>query len=1013
MEFRVLGPLEVWDGGRRLDIGGAKPRAVLASLLTRANQVVSIDRLIDELWGETPPSTARNVLQCHVSRLRRALHAGVDGGGSDGVLLTRPPGYLLRVDAGQLDLHRFDQLVARARRARADGDATVAAESFREALALWRGPALADIASETLLRTVAVALDESRFSVLEERLETDLARGRHAELVGELETLVAAYPDRECLRRQLMLALYRSGRPTEALDVFRSAREVLVEDFGIEPGPALQQLQRAIIRADPALEAATPTTAAASLPPSRPFQLPRDIDDFTGREDAITEVLRLLDGDAETAVVISAVAGKAGVGKTAFAVRAGHRLRSRFPDGQLYVDLRGAEAQALDPNDVLAGFLRALQVEGTAIEDGLDERSGQYRAQLADRRVLVVLDNAASEAQVRPLLPGSPGCAALVTSRTGLSGLEAAHRLTLDVLDVDQAFELLARIADRDRVAAEPEAARRIVHLCGLLPLAVRVAGARLASRPQWRLALLAERLADERRRLDELRTGDLEVRASLALSYRGQDEEARRLFRLLGLPDAPGFPAWTAATLLGTDLARAEVLLERLVDAQLVDESGEDQAGQLRYRLHDLLRVYARERLDREEPAAARRASLDAVLRDLLTLAERAAEALVPSGLDRYGSPARTGDLDHPALAAVERNPASWYEAERDSLVAAVEQACGAGREWLGCRLATSLAGFFQLRGYRDDWQRTHSVALAAARRARDRDAEARVLAGLADLHADRMCPDEAVRCLQLSLAAFRETGNRRGELQSLLSISVLDRRVGRFDTARARFEATLTGFRELGWRGGEAISLLEIGIVHLEQGRYEAAVDSLEEARTTIRALGDLPWEASVLWRLGTARTELGDLEAAAACLEESLSIVRPLGDRFGEAMVLQSIGRVHRRRGDLDAAAASLEEALTLARVTSHSVAEALALHALGEVRGEQGRLDEAMDHLQRCLAGFREIGFRQWEARALDSLGTLLAARGRPLEARAAWRAAVAVFRELGMPEAAGVAARLED
>jgi hypothetical protein len=347
------------------------------------------------------------------------------------------------------------------------------------------------------------------------------------------------------------------------------------------------------------------------------------------------------------------------------------------------------------------------------------------------------LDNAVSEAQVRPLLPGGHGCAALVTSRAHLSGLEAAHLLTLDVLDADEAVALLAKLAGPARVDAEPEAARSIVRLCGWLPLAVRIAGARLRARPQWRLALLAERLADEHRRLDELTAGDLGVRASVALSYRGRSQEEQRLFRLLGLLVAPSFPAWVAAALLDVELAEAEDLLERLVDAQLVDAAGEDQAGQLRYRLHDLLRVFARERLHDEERAPARRTSLERVLQVYLTLAGRADSLLVPSGLGRHGGDAAGRQhADHPAAATAERDPLGWLEAERASLVAAVKQACEGGLWELGWKLAATLTGFFRLRTHWDDWQDTHTLALAAARRAGDRDVEARILASLGDLH-------------------------------------------------------------------------------------------------------------------------------------------------------------------------------------------------------------------------------------------------------------------------------------
>jgi DNA-binding SARP family transcriptional activator/predicted negative regulator of RcsB-dependent stress response len=1017
VEFRILGPVEVWDGGQWLVPGGPRPRALLAVLLVHANQVVSTDRLIDQLWGEAPPATARTVVQGYVSQLRQTLHRCGDGSAAGQVLLTRPPGYLLRVEAGELDLDRFEELGAQARRAAADGDLERAAQRWRAALALWRGPPLDGVASEALRRGAVPRLEEARLVALEERLEVDLGLGRHAELVGELETLVTEHPLRERLRRQLMLALYRSGRPAEALAVYHSTRQVLVEELGLEPSPAMQELERAILLADPALEPTLQTAVEAlgqPVSPPWPYQLPPDIDDFTGREAAAAEVQQLLEAAQATAVVISAIAGKAGVGKTALAVHVAHRLRSSYPDGQLYVNLQGAEAQARDPTEVLAGFLRALGVEGGVIAEGLEERVRQYRSRLADRRVLVVLDDAASEAQVRPLLPGSGGCGALVTSRSRLSGLEAAHPLALDVLEPDQAVALLGKLTGPGRVAAEPEAAQAIVRLCGWLPLAVRIAGARLASRPHWRVALLAERLADEWRRLDELRAGDLEVRASVALSYQGRREQERRLFRRLGLLVAPSFPAWVAATLLEVEPADAEGLLERLVDAQLVEAAGEDQAGQLRYRLHDLLRVFARERLHAEEPTAAQRASLERVLQAYLTLTERAEALLVPSGVFRYGDhPASRPQVDHPAVAIVNRDPLRWFEAERASLVAAVEHGCEASLGELGWRLAETLIGFFQLHAYWEDWGHTHILALAAARRAGDRDAQARVLVGLGDLHTHQDRFDDAISCLQRSLATFRETGNRRGELQSLLVLGAVDKRKGRFDDAIARLEQSLAGFQELGARSWEALALFYLGDVNVQRGRLDAAMDYLSQSLLLVRAVADGPWEAAILRRLGLTHSARGRFDEAIVCLQRSLALVRAASDRPGEAYVLESLGEVYCTQGSLQDAAGCLEQSLALAHAVGDGPAEALSLHTLGEVYREQGDLDTAAGYLERSLAMFRDFGYRHWEARALDRLGLLLAAKGDWAAACSAWRAALVIFRELGMPEAAEVAARLAE
>jgi DNA-binding SARP family transcriptional activator/uncharacterized protein HemY len=1018
MEFRVLGAIGVWNGQRLLDIGGPGQRSLLALLLLQHNQTVTCSQLIDWVWGSDPPKTATNILQGRVSRLRRILGSHAAERDATSPLLTKPSGYLLEVVPGELDADRFERLVAEGRQAFAAGRAERAAADLRDALALWRGPALADVPSTVLVDSEAVRLEESRLAALEARIEADLACGRHRELVGELESFVGRHPLREVLYGQLMRALYRSGRQADALRVYRRARQVLIEGLGIEPGAELQRLERAVLSKDPSLEPAPAVDAGARRHSAVPVpcQLPADVRDFTGREETVAALLRLLEQDGSrhaSALVVGCITGPAGVGKTALAVHVAHQLRPSFPDGQLHVNLRGAEAQALDPAEVLAGFLRALGLEGVVIADSLEERVRQYRSRLADRRVLVVLDNAASEAQVRPLLPGGGGCAALVTSRARLGGLEAAHPLALEVLEPDQAVALLGKVAGPARVTAEPEAAQAIVLLCGLLPLAVRIAGARLAGRPAWRLALLAERLGDERRRLDELATGDLAVRASVALSYHGCSAAERQLFCLLGMLAAPSVPAWVAASLLDTDVAAAEGLLERLVDAQLVEADGQDQAGQLRYRLHDLLRVYARERLQAEEPAPAKQASLRRVLQAALALAERADALLVPSGLYRYsGDPTFRPATDHPTAAVVERDPAAWLEAERANLVAAVEQACQAGLWEPSWRLADALAGFFQLHSHWNDWQQTHTLALAAARQAGDRNAEARVQVGLADLYLERNHSDDARRCLHQSLAAFRETDDRRGELQSLLNLGGIDTNQGRFDDAIPRLQESLAGFQELGLHSWEALALFYLGDVHRQQGRLDAAIACLSRSLTLVRAVADRSWEAAILRRLGLVDSARGRFQAAVAYLQRSLMLVRAVGERPGEAYVLQTLGELYRRQGRFDAAVGCLRQSLALVHSISDCGVEAWTLHSLGNLHREQGRLQDAAGCLEASLAAFRDLGYRHWEARALDSLGLLLAAKGDRAAACSVWRIALRTFRELHMPEGEEVAARLD-
>jgi transcriptional regulator with XRE-family HTH domain len=483
-------------------------------------------------------------------------------------------------------------------------------------------------------------------------------------------------------------------------------------------------------------EAAARGGTPASVPDgAAPSLLPLAVPDFTGREAEVAHVHGLLTAGGDQgpdAIVISAVAGKPGIGKTTLAVQVAHRLRTAgsFPGGQLYVNLQGAQTQPKNPGDVLARFLRALGMDGTSIPDDLEERAEHYRTLLADRQMLVVLDNAANEAQVRPLLPGSPTCGVLVTSRRRLSGLEGARLLDLDVLPTAAAAELLARVAGPDRVAAEPAAAAAIVSSCGRLPLAIRIAGARLAARPGWSLVRLAERLADEHRRLDELAAGDLEVRASIALSYRALPGLERRVFRRLGLLEAPDFTAWVPAALLDLPPAQGEELLDRLADAQLLEIAGEDAAGQLRYRFHDLLRVYARERALADEQPADRTAALARALGGWLALAETIDRRLpspsfgVAHGATvRWPSPrTKVGAENGAPLAA---DPLAWFEAERVALVTAVDQASGHGlRSWPGTWRARSAgsnspAGIWTTGATPISWPspRTNEPATAAGR--------------------------------------------------------------------------------------------------------------------------------------------------------------------------------------------------------------------------------------------------------------------------------------------------------
>jgi tetratricopeptide (TPR) repeat protein len=768
-----------------------------------------------------------------------------------------------------------------------------------------------------------------------------------------------------------MLALYRAGRQGEALAAYTQARRRLVEELGLEPGGELRTLQRQILAADPELDA--PASPAARTPTGMaaipaPCQLPPGLADFTGRLEALRDARRWMEASDPVAPTVTVVTGKAGVGKTAVAVRLAHQLRPRFPDGQLFVNLRGAGTGALDPAEALTGLLGGLGVDRGDLPQNVDDRVNLYRSLLADRRVLVLLDNAAGERQLRPLLPSGVGCAALVTSRARLAGLEGAHTLVMDVFRTDEALELLARIAGPQRVAAEQEAARAVVEYCGRLPLAVRIAAARLVTRPERRLWTLARALSDERRRLDELRAGDLEVRASIALSYQSQDEDVRRALRLLGLVGADTFPAWLPAALLGLD-PEDDTLAERLLDAGLLEAAGLDAAGQERYQFHDLVRVYARERLADQESGESRRAAV-----------ERAASAY---------------------LARAQGASRDWFAAERASLVATVQQAHAHGLWELTWRLALAASDFFEAYSHWDDWSATHELALDAASRGEDPHAWAVVRRRLGDLRLDQSNWSQALAHYSACLPVFRRLGDRHGEAHVLCGLGDTHREQGRLPEALHCFTACLPIFREVGDLRGEAETLRSLGIVSRQQGKLDDALAHLEECVRISAGLDDPRWQAIAQRSLGMVHRDQERLNEARACFERSLAALRAFGDRLWQAYTLNSLGQVLCEQGAFEQAEAVLAESVSIFEQLHDRCGEAYALQVLGDALAGQRRLAESRAALDRSLATFRQLQHRPGEAWALQSLGDTLNAQGHPDQARELLEQALRMARELSL------------
>lgn len=1049
MRFAILGALEVEAGGRQVPLRGPQQRVLLSVLLLNANRVVSTDRLVECLWNEHPPAAARSLLQGCVAQLRRTLRSDHDPGQQP--LVTRAPGYCLQVAAGELDLDRFERLVAAA-----DDPAIAGPESaalLDQALSLWRGPALDGVALDACQADLA-RLEERRLEVLERRIDLELRLGRHASLVGELEVLARGNPLRERFWAQLMLAQYAGGRQAESLATYQRLRRTLVEQLGVEPGPMTRQLQAAILSGADAARlftvaggemaaAAVQDTAPAGSDdepapaPARttPAQLPPSVVGFTGRSDYLTTLDRLL-MNADDAAAVGVVSGTAGVGKTALVVHWAHRVRQWFGDGQLYVNLRGfAPAPPVRPIEALAGFLQALGTPAEQIPVEVDQATALYRTLLAGKRMLVVLDNARSAEQVRPLLPGTAGCLVLVTSRDRLGGLVArdgAHHLTLGVLDDDEAVALLTHMVGANRVEPEPEAAAELVRRCGRLPLALRIAAANLSVHPKRRLAEQVARLADGDR-LSALEVDDdreSTVRAAFGLSYDVLDQPARILFRRLGLAPGPDVTAPAAAALADTTADQAAKLLNTLSRAHLVHQDERD-----RFAVHDLLCLYAAERVHQEDDAAERDAALGRLFDWYLTTADAAARLLYPDAL-RLPLPT-TGTVagvrrgtefaDHAAALA-------WLEAELVNLVATIQYAAEHGPHAVSWLLADTLRGYFMLQVLPIEWQASAGAALSAARAADVPRAQMAAELSLAGSHQRQNRDEQAIEHYHRALAVNEVAGWAEGESTALGNLGTVYMTSGRLREAADHLARALEVDRRIGWLGGQAVKLGNLGIVSRRLGRLEAAAAQLSEVRDLFGQLGSRHGEALADLNLGVVLHQLGRQQDAADQLTRALALTRELGDRASEADALNMLALIHREGGRLlqalDLAGAGLELAVDVGE--RHYEAEAHAV--LGSVHLRLGDVARAEDHHRRALAvartshardaelealiGLADISRRHGDAerarRYADEAVALAAATGyRVLEGQALVSLANAVL-DLGRNrEAAGLAARAVD
>ncbi|MEU9795719.1 BTAD domain-containing putative transcriptional regulator [Streptomyces sparsogenes] len=936
VDFGLLGAIEARIEGLLVeDLGHSRQRCVLAALLVDANRVVPTEQLVHRVWADRPPQRALNTLYSCISRLRRAL-APV----AEEVRIARQPGgYLLSADASAVDLHRFRRLVAEA--GAAEGDEHAAA-LLEQALGLWRGDAFASV-DTPWFNALRATVDQERLAAELRLADIRLRHGHHAELLPELSARAERHPLDERVVGQLVTALYRSGRVADALNRYEDVRRRLADELGTDPGPALRRLHQQVLTADPDLSAPAPTPPPAAGSTARPApatavvprQLPAAPPLFTGRARELSRLDDLLAGPGGPgrAVVISAIGGTGGVGKTWLALRWAHAHLDDFPDGQLYVNLRGFDPTG-DPvpsQTAVRGFLEALGAAPSTVPTDPDAQAALYRSLTAGKRLLVLLDNARDTAQVLPLLPGSADCAVIVTSRSRLTGLTAAHGaspLALDVLDDAEARHLLARHLGGERVAAEAEAVAALLRHCAGLPLAIGILAARATMDPDTPLADLAEELDETQTRLDALDTGDLtaDLRAVFASSYRALDGDAARAFRLLGLaPGADiGLPA--AACLTALPPPRIRALLRRLQAAHLVQEHTPG-----RYRMHDLIRLYAAERA-REEPADGDEDALPRVVDFYLHTAHAAAALLDPHRDPIPLDPARPGvaplePADHGAAL-------DWFTAEHAVLLSTLDVAVEARLDARAWQLALALETFFDYRGHWQDWEAAQHLAIAAARRLGDRFLEAGAHRGLGNVFTQTGRLDDGEAHLRRALELYGALGDLVNQAHTHRGLGWVCDQQGRQGEALDHNERALALYRRTGHRAGQAKALNNAGWLRIVLGDHRQALDHCAQAVALNREIGDRHAEAGAWDSLGYAHHHLAEYTEALGCYQRALELVRGFGDRYGETEILGHLGDTHLADGDPGAARPAWRRAVAISEEIGHP--------STGELLGKLGSL-----------------------------------------------------------------------
>lgn len=981
LRIELLGPLGVYWQGRKLPVGAQRLQTLLAVLALRANEVCTPQELFDLVWQDNPPGTGLKVLPPYVYRLRRVLPPDV--------LDRTPEGYRLRLDDDALDITSFETAVRTATRHRERGELDAAAGEYQRALDLFHGDPLAGLPGQ-YLAAQRQRLIERRDKVFGDRVDLDLDRGRPAEVIAELIPAVAQRPFDERLAGQLMRALAADGRQAEALDLYSRTRESLIDQLAVEPGPALRAIHQTILRNDE--------------PPQTRDELPYAGATFVGRGAELAQLAEGLGSTGAAVPPIVAIDGMAGAGKTALAVNTARHLASQYPDGLLFVDLHGHTAgrRALDVKAALDHLLTGIGVSGPSIPQTFEKTQALWRTTVAGRRLLVILDNAPDSTTVAPLLPGSPTCGVLITSRNQLTGVDVRDRLHLGLLAADDASALLAQLVGADRAAADVAASNGLIERCGNLPLALRIAGARLRHRPAWTVAHINQRLDRVGRRLTELTADGLGIAAAFQVSYDQLGPDQQRMFRLLSLLPGRDIDQYGAAALADCSPDEAADLAESLVDANLLLEPTPD-----RYQFHDLIRDYATDLARSTESAADLDRATDRLLEYYLQagyhpLARRIGSVYLPLG--------ERAAAHLPTLDTVERSRA-WADAEASNLAAAVERAAAEGRDTYTWMLALTSERFLRLRGLIQQQGVVLRLAREAARRLADREVEARVLHATGRLTRSYQGSAAAVELYREALELLPADGDPLVRVQLNIGLALCLQALNPFDEALPLFQEATRIARSQNHEALLGMALAATGILYGNAHQFELACQNYEEALTILRKLGPSGVMADALNGLSTSSLELGRADDAIAASTEAYELSLELGNTFSLPYALANLGKSYRLRGDLERAVSAHRQSLEAAERTGGLAAQWTMKLNLGGSLLAIGDADGALVYYKQVLHETTEAKDNLYLLEALEGLADHAAATDDATAAIDYLRQALALADERFPAYATGLRAKL--